>query len=615
MKEKKRIGLAAFACMCVVGLLLSCGGPDEMTLEDTIGFEAIGPAELIALARFQPFRGFDALVPGHVGGIWSSSITSEPRSFNQIAGAGDNTSVTVIGTTLDNLLQYDTTTRSWRGRLAENFWWEINPDGGMDVYYTLREGLYWTYYNSTRREPVTSWDIVFWHNEIEGDQELGMRGYSGQFVEMPDGSQIQRTAHVVDDRTFYIRLARTLSEPFFNTNMSFGPAHHYEPALRQGYDEVTAIFNLSTDPRLIPSIGAYYITEYAPGQRIVFERNPNWWQKDVNGVAALYREQFIYTIVPDQTTQFLMFQQGQMEVLTARPEDVDFMVRNQNDWTTYHNDGSLSSGGLWTFNQNPQNEGEPWYDWFSQTAFRQAMSSMTNMDRLISQAHRGFAGPQSYWFPPANRFHNPEIRHEFTFNPPRAIELLASIGIRQDAQGVMRDSQGRAIEFDIWMPAGVDFWINCALVMQDELATIGISARPVETEFQSMVASLMGTYDWQTLMIGLGGPGVFPNGGTNVYLSNGNLHMWHPNQEGEAYRDWERRKDFLFREGMYTPDDDIARPLWEEFQQIMLYQMPIIWLGRGHAFTSVSNRWDHTNFSYDNFNGGLTNQVFLSQTP
>jgi len=592
---RKAIMLAVLA---VAVLFASCDRPEEMALEDLYDFEAAGAAEILALARYQPFPGYDAVLPGRMGGTWNASSISEPRTFNFLVGGGDATTNDINLMTLDFLANYCPITREWVPRsAAERFWYVINDDGTMDVFYTLRDNLYWSYFQNTRpRVRVTSADAVFWHNNIVGDVRMAAPGYSAQLVQMPDGSMVQRTAHIVDERTFFIRIPRVVANPIFTTNFAFGPRHHFEPAYqRGGVDEVRSIFNLGEDPRLMPSMGAYFITEYSPGHRVVLTRNPDFWDG-----SRFFPEQHIIHIVPDQTTQFLLFQQGQLELYAMRAEDVDVLVRNQVDWTVYHNDGLQGSGRLWSFNQNPQNRGEPWYDWFTQTAFRQAMSSMTNRDRINLQVHRGMSQSMLWWFPPANQFYNPNLRLEFTYNPARALQLLESIGMRRDSAGIMRDDQGRQVRFDLAFPAGVTVWEDLSSVLIDELSQIGIVVDSRPTEFQALVEQLMTSFDWQTLLIGITGGPTFPTQGTNVWLSNGNLHLWHPFQEEGTATGWEARKDYLFRAGMFEPRYEYARPLWDEFQEIMLYQQPLVWLDRPILFRGLNNRWDQRNFFFDN---------------
>ncbi|MCL2601011.1 MAG: ABC transporter substrate-binding protein [Treponema sp.] len=576
------------------------------------GFVPAGPTELLAKLQFRPFPGFDyAFVPGEPGGTWNTSMINEPRTFNRLVAEGDADSMAIQDRVLDSLAQYDTVTTQWVPRLAT---WEVVIDKDadtLDIIYTLRDGLYWTYYASDVKIPVTSDDFVFWHNEITGDVRLRSSGYSAQYVMMPDGTSVQRRAYRVDDRSFRIHFPRIVANPVFTTNMTVGPRHHFEPALRQGGpDAVRDLFNISVNPRTLPSMGAWHVTEYSQGQRIVFARNPHFWERDANDVSVAYPDRQVVRILPDRMTQKLVFMQGHLETFSAMAEDISAIVNHPSpDWTMYHNDGAMGSNHLWTFNQNPLNAGEPWHYWFSKTEFRQAMSSMLDRDRIISQVHRGLAMPMYWWFPPANEFYNPDIRLQWTHDRRLAVELLASVGMTRDPQGVMRDSQGRPVEFNISFPAGVGLWGDIAAIIVDELATIGVTVTPVPTDFQRLVAQLMSTFDWQTLMIGLTGGALFPTEGTNVWLSSGNLHMWHPFQE-TPYHDWEARKDWLFREGMFTYDPELAQPLWDEFQELMLYQMPLIWMARVHGFVAVNNRWSHANFFFDNSGGARVNRLF-----
>jgi len=611
--------LPALLLLLAAGASLSCMGVRgrEMAPEELEGFAPSGAAQLIAGIRHRPFPGFEsAFVPGRPGGTWNSAMLSEPRTFNLLVASGDASSMEIQDRVLDSLAQFDTATGEWLPRLAT---WEIFADeeaDTLDIVYTLREGLYWTYYGSGEREPLTSADFVFWHNEITGDARLRCSGYSGQQVMMPDGSTAQRRAYAVCDRSFRIHFPRIVANPVFHTNMRAGPRRHFEPALREGGpDAARALFNISADPRALPSVGPWHVSEYSPGQRVVFSRNPHFWERDELGASVAYPDRIVSRILPDHMTQMLLFMQGDLEMFSVRAEDISAIAgRRDAPWTVYHNDGAMGSGHLWTFNQNPgaegRNSGEPWHEWFNQAPFRQAMSSMVNRDRIIRQVHRGLAMPAYWWFPPANEFYSPDIRLEWTYSPERALELLASIGMERDAQGAMRDRLGRRVAFDISFPAGVGVWEDLASIIADELAAIGIAASPVPTDFHRLVSQLMDSFDWQTAMIGLSGGALFPTQGTNVWLSSGNLHMWHPRQ-ASPLRDWEARKDWLFMEGMFTYDREAARPIWEEFQRLMLYQAPLIWMARLHGFVAVSDRWDQSNFYFDNSGGARSDRLFV----
>ena len=239
------------------------------------------------------------------------------------------------------------------------------------------------------------------------------------------------------------------------------------------------------------------------------------------------------------------------------------------------------------------------------------MSSLLNRDRVVSQVYRGLAEPMLYFFPPPNPFYNPDIRLRHTFDAERALELLASIGMTQDAAGIMRDSQGRAVEFDLAIQTDASVISDTAAIIADEAARIGIRINVRPTDFQRLVEQLTGTWDWASVIITLGVQ-FWPTQGSNVWSSSGNLHLWHPLQESPATH-WEARIDYLYNEGSFTIDTERAQAIWDEFQTIVLEYLPVIYLVRPRSFFALNNRWDFTNFFFDNISGAETSYLFLQQ--
>ena len=95
-----------------------------------------------------------------------------------------------------------------------------------------------------------------------------------------------------------------------------------------------------------------------------------------------------------------------------------------------------------------------------------------------------------------------------------------------------------------------------------------------------------------------------------MWPSAGNLHLWYPLQK-EPATDWEARIDYLYNEASYTIDHDKAKVMWDEYQQILLEQCPVIYLVRPRSFVAISNRWNFSNFYFDNKNGAMTERLFL----
>ncbi len=597
--------LPVLAGLCAA--LAACGPRQELSREEAAALKAGARSQILTRTVERP--GGQPLAVGKVGGTWVTSISNDPKTFNTLT-ARDADSRDVIDTLFDYLADYDPYKREFRPNLAS---FEIRVDeaaGRLSVIYTLRDDLYWTTPGSTREQgvKVTSDDVVFWYDQVEGDKAVQHPGYAGQFVEMPDGSRRRIEVEKIDARRLAFHYPRIVSNPILSTNMEFGPRHLFEPAKKaRGVEGMLGLLTVDTDPRTIPSIGQHHIVEYTPGQRVVLRRNPHYWKKDDGGTTYPYVEEVIMRIVPDKNTEYLLFKQGTRDSYNLRAEDLDELLGpDQPDYTVFNGGESLGSA-FFTFNQNPAHMDPLRYKWFSQTRFRQAMSSLLNRERIVRQVYRGLAVPAHHFFARPNPFYDDGIRLPYTYDPARAKRLLADIGIRPNAEGRMADADGNLIEFEINVGAENNIGIDIANIFADELAQAGITANVRPIDFQKLVEMIISTYDWQCVSVSLGS-NYWPEGGSNVWQSSGNFHVWRPLQEQPA-TDWEARLDFLYNEGRFSLDRDKQKKVYDEYQRLLLEQLPVIYIVHPLQFAAVRNRWD--NVFFDTLNGLDTTYVFL----
>jgi peptide/nickel transport system substrate-binding protein len=571
--------------------LVACGGREELTREEADAQRELRRGEILSLTVTRP--GPPEFVPGTVGGTFTSALTSDPKTFNDL-NARDADSRTIVDTLSEFLISYDAYTREFEPALAD-FEVEVNEAAdSLRVIFTLRDDLYWTTPNSdpTTWVQVTAEDIVFWYDEVEGDQSLQMPGYPGQFVEMPDGSRQRVTVEQLGPLTVAFNYPRIVANPLLNANMRVWPRHIYQPIKEaEGAEALLNVHSVDTDVRTIPSIGPFHIVEYTPGVRVVLQRNPNYWKTDDAGTTLPYFERVIYRIVPDDNTSYLLFREGTKDSHQVRPDQLDELLQVDNPDFSVFNAGEALGSSFFTFNQNPSNLDPVVHSWFMQREFRQAMSSLLNRPRIAQQVYRGLAAPAHHFFARPNPFFNEDIRLEYTFNPERAIELLASIGITPGPDGLMYDGDGNHIEFDINMGAENQLGIDISNIFADELGEVGITANVRPIDFQNLVERLTSTFDWQVATVGLGA-NYWPEGGSNVWQSSGNFHIWHPLQSTPA-TEWEARVDFLYNEGRFTIDEERRWEIYNEFQEIILTELPLMYIVHPFSFSAYRDRWQN----------------------
>jgi len=590
--------------------LFAGGSQEELSPDQAEQLQQQAHSDILAKTVNKP--GSFELPPGKVGGTWTATINNDPKTFNELA-ARDADTGTVTGVLFDYLADYDPYKREWKSNLAS---FKIEADQKNDkmrVVFTLRDDLFWTLPGQKRAEDgvkVTSDDVIFWYNEIDGDKALQQPGYSSQFVDMPDGSEAHITIEKIDDRSFAFNYPRIVANPILSSNMQFGPRYIYQPAKKSsGVEGVLNLFSVDADVTKIPSIGMYHIVEYTPGVRVVLQRNPFYWKKDKNGTSLPYIQKIIYRIVPDQNTEFLLFKEGQKDSYGPRPEDLQELVNQKDpDYTVYNGGETLGSNWM-VFNQNPQNMDPVVNGWFTQTKFRQAMSCLLNRKRISDQVYRGLASPAEYLFPRPNPMFNPDIKLQYTYDRNRALKLLSEIGMKRDADGVMRDKDGNAVEFDIIMGVETNIGIDIANIFADELSQVGIKLNVRPIDFQKLVESMTSTYDWEMMLFG-GWSIYWPSSGSNVWQSSGNFHLWHPLQEKPA-TEWEARLDHLYNEGRFTIDQNERRAIYDEYQKIILNQTPVLFIVHPLSFNAVRNKWK--NVTYDTLMGLRTEYLYLNQ--
>jgi peptide/nickel transport system substrate-binding protein len=524
---------------------------------------------------------------GTYGGMLVISLISNPKSFNSLLA--NETSTTDITSYFTNaaLTSYNNIEQKETLGLAKAF--EISPDN-LTYTYTLRKGVRWS-----DGAPFTADDVMF-NFQIIFDPKVAAAAKDP--FRQSDGSF--PVVEKLDDYTVRFTLKET--NPLFNSNVGsiyLLPRHKLEDTYKSG--NFMQAYGLDTRPEDIVGLGPFRVVDFQTDQRVVLERNPYYWKVDTKGQRLPYLDRITILIVPDQNAQLLKFQNGETDILQqVRPEDLELLQRGeaQNDYKVTNLGASLNVVYI-TFNQHPGRDGsgnayvDPVkHSWFTNTKFRQAVSTAIDREGLIRTAYHGLGTPIWSFTSPTNKeWYNESVVTKRPYDPERAKQLLREIGIEdRNGDGVAEDAKGNNVEFTINTNSSNPTRVNVMTFIKDNLAKVGVRVNTQPLDFNELITKFQDTHNWEAIVLGWQ-TGVPPDPVLmkNILLSSGRSHQWYPQQE-EPATPWERRIDELMGINSRSLDMAERKKAYDEIMKIWTEQLPEIDLLAANWAVAAKNR-------------------------
>ncbi len=509
---------------------------------------------------------------------------SDPKTFNDIV-ATESSSSAVTGFLFEGLTTTDPFTLKVIPNLAQR--WEVSSDGLQWVFH-LRPGV--KFFDG---KPLTAEDVVFTFNDLIFNPDIPS---SSKDVFTIEGKRFK--VERIDDLTVRFTLPVKFAPFLRSLSQSILPKHCLEAAVTQNRFPFT--WGINTKPKDIIGTGPFYLDQYVPGERLVFLRNPYYWKKDSQGHALPRLDKVIMLIVPDPSTSLLKFIDGEIDVIGVSGRDYPLLkpMESKKNFKIYNTGANFGSSFL-TFNLNPRvnpKTNKPFVDpvrstWFRNVNFRKAVAHAIDKQKIIDIVSSGFGYLQSGPMSPSSGFlYNPDTI-AYPFDLAKAKAILTKEGfIDRDGDGIIEDPQGHPVEFTLSVPSsGTSDREQISGIIRSDLARIGMKVNVKLLEFNSLVAKIMSSYDWEAVMLSLTG-GVEPHFGQNVWLSSGQLHMWNPKQE-KPDTAWEKRLDAIFTQGVQELDETKRKVLYDEFQLIASDQLPVIYTILGANMYAVRQRF------------------------
>ncbi len=517
------------------------------------------------------------------GGSLILSSSSDPKSFNDIT-AQETSTHAVTGYIFEGLTKLNALTLKVEPALAES--WQVSPDG-LTWTFRLRPNVLWN-----DGQPFTADDVVFTFNDLIYNEDV-VSSARDIFRINEKNFKVEKVDELTVRFTLPVKFA-----PFLQSmSQSILPKHKLVKAVAQKKFNFT--WGIDTPPSEIVGTGPFKLASYRPGERFVLVRNPLYWKKSSDGQSLPYLDRIVYLIVQNQDTAMLKFLDGEVDYIPLRGFEYPLIkpAEAKGNFTVYDSGPDFGSSFL-VFNQNtsinPKTQ-KSFVDpikskWFLDINFRRAIAHAIDKTKMVEILMNGLGYPQnSDMSKSAGFFYNPNVQvYDYDLN--KAKKILHEAGyIDRNADGIIEDSEGNKVEFNLFTNSGNVERVQIASIIRHDLQSLGMKVNFLSLEFNTLVAKLNATYDWDAIVLGLTG-GIEPHFGKNVWHSTGSLHMWFPSQKKPATA-WEKRVDEIFDQGVQELDENKRKVLYDEFQMIVSQELPLIYTVLNSNLYAIRNRF------------------------
>ena len=523
MRLRVLIGMVVLALVAV-----ACGGDDAT---DTGAATSTPTDDTQDVGAGEPVR----------GGTLVAAIDSDPGQLNPAittSGAVHTASELMF----NGLVELSPSLEPVPG-LAES--WEIEEDGAL-YRFTLQDGVTWH-----DGEPFTSADVKYSFEEVLLEFHSRTAASVGQTL---------TSIETPDDQTVVFRFTEPYA-PFLQqlnvTEAPIVPEHIYA----------------GTDPQENPAnqapvgTGPFQFVSYQPGQEVVLEANDDYFKPDLP-----YLDGVVLRIIPEEGNQVIALESGEVDWLFGVPgpdlprleanEDIEFL------------ETSVNPGGANCIMTTSFNLDRPM---FQDPEVREAIALALDRDQFLERVEFGQGRVAEAPIHSGIPFAHAEGLDIPGFDPEGAATLLDEAGwVREGdgtrvAQGVDGVADGTPLAFNF---LAFPTFAQYGELFRAQLAEIGIdvSVESLEPAVFADTVFVQRAFDTNVISYCNGtDPAV---GVRRMYISSNIAPI--PFSNAAAYRNADI--DRLFDEAITTVDQDERSAIYQEIQEILVEELPYLWL-------------------------------------
>ena len=162
--------------------------------------------------------------------------------------------------------------------------------------------------------------------------------------------------------------------------------------------------------------GPFTLAEYVPGDRVVLEAYPDYWQTDDNGIQLPYLDKLTVKPIPDSGQQVAALEAGDIDIFQTADSSV-VKTAEEKGFAAQKISGSSSTILLMNNDKPP----------FNDVRARQAVAYAINKDVINERAYGGVRVPSYSGFALDSAYYNPDAGTP-QYDPDKAAALVEELG-------------------------------------------------------------------------------------------------------------------------------------------------------------------------------------------
>lgn len=481
------------------------------------------------------------------GGTLTLLLPSEPTALVTVGNVATPI-LSVSAKVTEGLLKYDYDLNP-QPQLATA--WQVSPDGTVYTF-TLRQGVKWH-----DGKPFTAADVAFSIGLLKKIHPRGRNTFANVgAIETPD------------DHTVVLRLTKPapyLIRAFVATETPIIPKHIFD-----GADPLT-------NPAISAPIGTgpYKFKEWVRGSHIVYERNPDYWDKP-----KPYIDRLIVRVVADPAAAAIAFETGTVDLGYRTPVPLADLARLKAVPTLRFE----TRGNSYSYNVTRLefNLDEPH---FKNEKVRQAVAHAIDRNVILKVVNYGVGQVAYSPIAPGLKTYNDPTPSPYAFDLKRANALLDEAGYPKGADGVRF-----RVPLD-YNPIGAD-GARLADYLRTTLARTGIAVTVRSQDASAFIKRIYTDRDFAFTTNGASNLFDPTVGVQRLYWSK-NFIKGVPFSNGTHYQN--AQVDALLEAAAVENDPARRVQLFKEFQQIVARDVPDLNLYQPEFITIANQRvHDHS---------------------